>query len=58
LKLSIVIKIMCNNSITFASGHVIVTISGPFGCNMGSLIIATGKDNNEPIIETASVLGA
>jgi len=49
---------MYNNSITFASGHVIVTISGPFGCNMGNLIIGTGKDNNEPIIETASVLGA
>jgi len=35
-----------------------VAISGPFGCNIGNLIIVTGKDNNEPIIETASVLGA
>lgn len=49
---------MHNDSITFASGHVIVTMSGPFGCSMGSLTIAGGKDNNEPIIETASVLGA
>lgn len=49
---------MHNDCITFASGHVIVPMSGPFGCNMGNLTVAAGKDNNEPIIETASVLGA
>lgn len=49
---------MHKNDITFASGHVMVTMSGPLGCNIGSLIIAAGKDNNEPMMETASVLGA
>lgn len=51
-------EIMRKNDFTFASGHVIVIMSGPFGCSIGSLNIAAGKDNNEPMIETASVLGA
>lgn len=43
---------------TFASGHVIVTISAAVGCNTGNLTGVVGKDSNDPIIETASVLGA
>lgn len=43
---------------TFASGHVIVTISVAVGCNTGNLIVVAGNDSNDPIIDTASVLGA
>lgn len=44
--------------ITFASGHVMVTISVELGCNTGNLIVVAGNDSNDPIIETASVRGA
>lgn len=35
-----------------------VTISFAVGCNTGNLTVVAGKDSNDPIIETASVLGA
>lgn len=35
-----------------------VTISVAVGCKTGNLTAVAGSDNNDPIIETASVLGA